>query len=172
MGTPNPVTGEAVPETIPDTMTDREAIETAIEELIDLLDRIEPDPDLEENGDLEPSISCHDDRELDLADDEEDDPPEESDPDEHVMGWTDEESQRGKLGAGEDWTELNGDERDFSDCEDNYGAGWAKPLDYREACEIHQDIHEKLESIKRSKGLATPEAGQSEVVFIQRLPSQ
>ena len=78
----------------------RKLVETAIERLIDLLDAIEPDPDLEANGDEEPSLGWPipdprwnhstpdptggDDRELDAADDE------------PWLGWTELEARYGK----------------------------------------------------------------------------
>jgi hypothetical protein len=56
------VHGEALP--------DREAIEAEIERLIAFLDLLDPDTDLEDNGDVEPSLGCRDDLEGDTADDE------------------------------------------------------------------------------------------------------
>ena len=78
----------------------RKLVETAIERLIDLLDAIESDPDLEANGDEEPSLGWPipdprwnhstadptggDDRELDAADDE------------PWLGWTELEARYGR----------------------------------------------------------------------------
>ena len=77
----------------------RKLVETAIERPIDLLDAIEPDPDLEDNADGEPSLgwpipdqrwgNCTgdnggDDREGDTADDE------------PWLGWTEMEARYGK----------------------------------------------------------------------------
>ncbi|MFF0947474.1 hypothetical protein ACFYE9_07330 [Rhizobium leguminosarum] len=69
----------------------RETIEAYVEQLIALLDLLDGDPDLEDNGDFEPSIGstpqfigndCYDDLELDAADDED------GGDDEHALGWS------------------------------------------------------------------------------------
>lgn len=58
------------------TRIEREAIETAIEALIAVLDVIDGDPDIEESGDLEPSLAhtvhggCCDSDEPDLEENE------------------------------------------------------------------------------------------------------
>jgi hypothetical protein len=88
----------------------RKLLENAIERLVELLDQIDPDPDLEDNGDSEPSLGwpipqenlghrlntdadCRgdfgDDREHDMADDE------------PSLGWQNEGSQ-GRLKASRD----------------------------------------------------------------------
>ncbi|MDR9808232.1 hypothetical protein [Rhizobium hidalgonense] len=69
----------------------RKMVEACIEQLIALLDLLDGDPDLEDNGDLEPSIDstpmyvgnrCIEDLELDDCDDEE------SGDEEPTMGWS------------------------------------------------------------------------------------
>ncbi len=50
----------ALPRNITAAPTARAALEQAIEGLIALLDALEPDPDLEENGDDEPSLGWTD----------------------------------------------------------------------------------------------------------------
>jgi len=68
----------------------REALEAYIENLIALLDLLDGDADLEDNGDFEPSIGStpqcignerFDDLEMDAADDED------GGDDEHSLGW-------------------------------------------------------------------------------------
>lgn len=89
--TPVPAAGEAMPAANFASMSatflmidasDRLAVATTIERLINMLDEMEPDPDLEENGDDEPWLAWEesgphdspydrrDDRELDLDSDE------------------------------------------------------------------------------------------------------
>ncbi|MBB4255462.1 hypothetical protein [Rhizobium sp. BK008] len=69
----------------------RETIEAYVEQLIALLDLLDGDPDLEDNGDFEPSIAStaqcfgnerFDDLEMDTADDED------CGDDEPTMGWS------------------------------------------------------------------------------------
>ncbi|WP_221966327.1 hypothetical protein [Rhizobium laguerreae] len=69
----------------------RETLEAYIEELIALLDVLDGDPNLEDNGDSEPSIGstpqcigngCFYDLELDLSDDED------GNDDEDTLGWS------------------------------------------------------------------------------------
>jgi hypothetical protein len=62
------------------TPATRQAVEAAIEMLVEMLDRLDPDPDLETGNDDEPWLAgfggyAHggDDRELDLADNEDSD---------------------------------------------------------------------------------------------------
>lgn len=64
-----------IAQTQPVTNTMRVRMEAAIETLLALLDEMDPDPDLEEGADTEPSLAgpqgCgDDDRELDTSDDE------------------------------------------------------------------------------------------------------
>ena len=75
----------------------RETIESYVEQLIALLDLLDGDPDLEDNGDSEPSIDsapqcigngCLEDLELDDCDDEE------GGDEEPTMGWSNPEGLR------------------------------------------------------------------------------
>jgi hypothetical protein len=73
-------THSTTPPEIPADAVPRAAVERAIEALVALLDALDPDPDLEPNGDEEPSLGWTgegrgmgdggDDRELDTANDE------------------------------------------------------------------------------------------------------
>ncbi|NEI66852.1 hypothetical protein [Rhizobium leguminosarum] len=78
----------------------RETIEAYVEQLIALLDLLDGDPDLEDNGDFEPSIGStpqcfgderFDDLEMDTADDED------CGDDEPAMGWSNPEGLRAHI---------------------------------------------------------------------------
>jgi hypothetical protein len=93
------ITHSTTPPEIPAGAIPRAVVERAVEALIVLLDVLDPDPDLESNGD-DPSLGWTadgkgmgdglDDRELDTADDE------------LSLGWQNEGSQRGLRTSRED----------------------------------------------------------------------
>ena len=100
------------PNTIPVTDIPRPIIEAEIERLIDLLDALDPDPDLESTGDEEPWLGApdgfvftnwhglspegNDDREDDDSDLEPDCDDEDGGDNEWELGWTDLQARTGK----------------------------------------------------------------------------
>jgi hypothetical protein len=98
----------------------RPLVERVIEALIVLLDSLDPDPDLEPNGDEEPSLGDGgDDRELDEADDE------------ASLGWQNTGSQKRLHTSPNDCEEQCEDEGVQDDCEpdyDNEVQSWPNPM--------------------------------------------
>ncbi|MGO6875572.1 hypothetical protein ACCS85_27590 [Rhizobium ruizarguesonis] len=100
----------------------RETIESYVEQLIALLDLFDGDPDLEDNGDSEPSIgstpqcignACLEDLELDDCDDEE------GGDEEPTMGWSNPEGLR---------THIPEEANQITDFDYDEGSlGWDRP---------------------------------------------
>ncbi|MER8654398.1 hypothetical protein [Mesorhizobium sp. M0847] len=130
---------------------DRLAIATSIERLIDLLDAMQPDPDLEDDADDEPSLGSlslgsyqagtTDDREGDDSDyedggdDEDSDPGEDSDPLEPSLCGT--AIYNPTTGALEN--DLEGEGDGFSmRADDEYELGWTEHIDQRLAGKVQE----------------------------------
>jgi hypothetical protein len=132
----------------------RKLLENTIERLVELLDQIDPDPDLEDNGDREPSLGwpipqaklgqglntdadCRgdfgDDREHDTADNE----PE--------LGWTEMEARFGKYSDGGDDDQVDNEASLGWQNESSQGRLHASRDDCEEQCEDEGAEHDGRE---------------------------
>jgi hypothetical protein len=71
--------------------------------------------------------------------------------DEYVLGWSEGETLVGKLGAGYDWHEPTGDERDHDHSEDDFDSSSGVTLSIREVAAIHRKIRKQLACIQQQK---------------------